>query len=396
MKTFRWMFCLTAIYVFATAVFIPAFATEPEVLEGFESGKAEFDGTFDDRSEALIDADLGTNPFAVRFCGGESCCTGTFVGPRALLSSGHCSPELEPGDSLEVWHFNNRSDGESLGYYGATKIARNGTGSTGLLLIELDKDVPRYTDVCMDTFQQWDKLQQYGTAGDHWLRTKQRGIGRANANLYYLWPMVQESGDSGGPYMYQNSVAAVHYGWQCSSHRIWESPSCKDIATNLQDGWVFSQGIDVSMRHCRPDRSLGFTQGLTQGGCARVTASGNAIKVESLRDYQMGFFKDAGTITLYGGASASGSLTARTPQGFGRVEASHNGTGITFYERDDEGRRWIAAGTIHLHGVRVSGSVSCRPDAFESISDIKGLMREIAFESYELGECGRLSLLPVD
>ena len=171
-------------------------------------------------AEPLMNGSLTTNPYAVQYCGGGTCCTGTFVGPYALLSSRHCSPSLVGGATIDTRHYANTPDGEPS-WFTVKRVLRQKKGTDGLLLIELVENVGAYTSVCQEIFEPGDRLVHYGAgatnaSGSHSdgkLRVSTDGVNTSDGYDYTIGPRHGSKGDSGGPYMYDNSVVGVHFGY---------------------------------------------------------------------------------------------------------------------------------------------------------------------------------------
>ena len=240
--------------------------------------------------EPLINAKKTTNPYVVYYCAQSGCCTGTFIGPHALLSSRHCTKKLQADDWISVRRYDRTPDGD-LDSNTVKRVLRKKWGTDGLLLIELQDHVGQYTSVCQELFKKKDRLKHYGAGAtnksgshdDDKLRVSKDGINFSGLYEYKVGPRHGSKGDSGGPYMYDNSVVGVHYDhkWKRS---LFSGKKKWDVATNLAEGWVFRHGISGAKRRCKPGRGLtGATGSVSWQLLATVEASCRKIRFGELR-----------------------------------------------------------------------------------------------------------------
>jgi hypothetical protein len=350
-------------------------ACEGEFVEGDEG----------DRESTMVNATPATHRHVIYYCSDSGCCSGTLVGPRAILSSRHCGAAA--GDSISVYRYNRTSKGEWGGSFTVKRALRQKKGIDGLLLIELDRNHNfGYASVCQERFDAGDPVNHYGagcsqgnskfedlSGCDDVLWRKAKRIGTSGTHDYALsWNGLP--GDSGGPFMYQGSVAAV-LSWVVWKWRPITGTSEADIATSVHDGWVFKQGVTVKKRRCRPDRPLEWwsssANGDNKSGFIRATAKDN--KITFYRRDGDDRTVEAGGLTLGGGLTASGSMM--WPGTICKITSS--GNSLDFYIIDNFDRCSRKSGnTITLHGdVVVSGSAS------RTLSKLRTTLRTLTFST---------------
>jgi len=370
---------------------------------GGEVVEEEFDGVDE---PYLMNGTPTTNPFVVKYCGGGTCCTGTFVGPRALLSSRHCSPGLQVGQYLSVRRYHQRSGGEVTYDFQVKELLRHAYGVDGLLLIELNRDVGPHTGVCQELFEPGDVVKRYGAGGtdpdgnhqDGILRTATQHVFASGHADYGMGPRHGSPGDSGGPFMHENSVMGVTWGHRWKQG-LWDVITGTrkewDVATNLADGWVFQQGIQVAKRRCRPDLSLAWARGSGRGMFNRVTAGTSGFwwvpaEWTNTIEFKNEYGQAMGSLYLGGGAKAKGS--ARADKGFCMIVAS--GDRINFYQSDGDHCR-SPAGTIYLQGANLRGTSTAGGSAGGHFGGVTGRLRTIELRgTARSGSLGSLYFRP--